>query len=93
MTDDREPLVLPQDEFELVQKMAALSATGRPHVRGPRRMVGRKATANYCLSCGQAWPCDGSWQARALAAEARVRELEAALGHFAPAGSKEAVDG
>ena len=47
-------------------------AVTRPHAAGPKRMVGRQATRRDCLSCGQPWPCEGSWQARAEAAEAMV---------------------
>lgn len=49
------------------------------HRPGPRRMAARQLAPADCLACGQRWPCEGSWQARAEAAEAKVAALRSVL--------------
>ena len=52
------------------------AATAAVHVPGPRRMIGRQATRRDCLGCGEPWPCEHSWQARAEDAEAKLARVE-----------------
>lgn len=49
--------------------------SGPVHKPGPRRIVGRRLTQD-CWGCRQPWPCDGSWQRWAEAAEAKLAEIE-----------------
>ena len=56
------------------------------HRPGPKRMAGRRVTQD-CWTCGQSWPCDGSWQARAEAAEKRLDTIRVhCRGHLAIGG-------
>ena len=55
--------------------MEAGQSSVRPHKPGPKRMVGRRITQD-CWGCGRPWPCDGSWQARAEAAEVKLAAIE-----------------
>ena len=54
---------------------AITGAAQNAHRPGPRRMVARQLAAAECLSCGQRWPCEGSWQARAEEAEAKLAAI------------------
>jgi hypothetical protein len=61
---------------------AHANAQDRPgpvHRPGPKRMVARQVAPSDCLACGQRWPCEASWQARAERAEARLAEVRAVL--------------
>jgi hypothetical protein len=52
--------------------------SAQAHRPGPKRMVGREAV-QHCYGCGARWPCEGSWQLRAEAAEALITEARAAI--------------
>lgn len=54
-------------------------ATAAVHIPGPKRMVGRQIIGHTCLGCGDPWPCQHSWQARAEAAEAVVAAIRSVL--------------
>lgn len=58
---------------DYAERIARERADGDEHKPGPKRMVGRRVKQD-CWMCGQSWPCEGSWQARALTVAAYCRE-------------------
>lgn len=77
----RLPLIVPDDTGRDLPSAHA-NAQDRPgpvHRPGPKRMVARQVAPSDCLACGQRWPCEASWQARAERAEARLAEVRAVL--------------
>lgn len=69
----RSPAASPRDPApSIVDRAEGISA--KAHRPGPKRMVGREAV-QHCYGCGARWPCEGSWQLRAEAAETKLAAL------------------